>query len=500
MLITAGRTHEKIDPVRFIGNHSTGKMGFAIAEECAACGAEVILVAGPVSLKTNHPNIKRIDVTSAEEMYNASMQHFPNADAAILSAAVADFTPAATASEKIKRKGDITLELKPTHDIAAALGAIKRPDQKLVGFALETEHEFDNATGKLERKNLDFIVLNSLRDKGAGFGHDTNKVTIIDKQESTAYPLQSKKEVAKTIVKRLLSILGCLLFLLPLNIKAQEINANFTINTAKISGTDKDVFQSLESAIKEFLSTQSWTDYHFAERERIACSFNMVINSYESSTGQCEAELTVQSNRPVYNSTYNTIVFNFHDTNVGFTYTEQDRIEYTPGNVTNNLTAILAFYSLFIIGMDLDTMSPMGGTDILREAESLAANSQMLGTGWRSFDSDVNRYSLINDYMNGTMSSYRQLQYDYHRKGLDDMATNVDRGRATITESLELLKAAKQAKSTSSLPALFTEIKKDELLNIYSKGLDKEKENVVAILESVNPSLSSDWNTIKTTK
>ena len=347
---------------------------------------------------------------------------------------------------------------------------------------------------------MDFIVLNSLRDKGAGFGHDTNKVTIIDKQESTAYPLQSKKEVAKTIVKRLLSILGCLLFLLPLNIKAQEINANFTINTAKISGTDKDVFQSLESAIKEFLSTQSWTDYHFAERERIACSFNMVINSYESSTGQCEAELTVQSNRPVYNSTYNTIVFNFHDTNVGFTYTEQDRIEYTPGNVTNNLTAILAFYSLFIIGMDLDTMSPMGGTDILREAESLAANSQMLGTGWRSFDSDANRYSLINDYMNGTMSSYRQLQYDYHRKGLDDMATNVDRGRATITESLELLKAAKQAKSTSSLPALFTEIKKDELLNIYSKGLDKEKENVVAILESVNPSLSSDWNTIKTTK
>lgn len=500
VLITAGPTYEPIDPVRFIGNHSTGKMGFAIAEECAACGAEVILVAGPVSLKTNHPNIKRIDVTSAEEMYNASMQHFPNADAAILSAAVADFTPAATASEKIKRKGDITLELKPTHDIAAALGAIKRPDQKLVGFALETEHEFDNATGKLERKNLDFIVLNSLRDKGAGFGHDTNKVTIIDKQDSTAYPLQSKKEVAKTIVKRLLSILGCLLFLLPLNIKAQEINANFTINTAKISGTDKDVFQSLESAIKEFLSTQSWTDYHFAERERIACSFNMVINSYESSTGQCEAELTVQSNRPVYNSTYNTIVFNFHDTNVGFTYTEQDRIEYTPGNVTNNLTAILAFYSLFIIGMDLDTMSPMGGTDILREAESLAANSQMLGTGWRSFDSDANRYSLINDYMNGTMSSYRQLQYDYHRKGLDDMATNVDRGRATITESLELLKAAKQAKSTSSLPALFTEIKKDELLNIYSKGLDKEKENVVAILESVNPSLSSDWNTIKTTK
>ncbi|MBO7260660.1 MAG: bifunctional phosphopantothenoylcysteine decarboxylase/phosphopantothenate--cysteine ligase CoaBC [Bacteroidaceae bacterium] len=500
VLITAGPTYEPIDPVRFIGNHSTGKMGFAIAEECAACGAEVILVAGPVSLKTNHPNITRIDVTSAEEMYNASMQHFPDADAAILSAAVADFTPATKSTEKIKRKGDITLELKPTHDIAASLGAIKKADQKLVGFALETEHEFDNATGKLERKNLDFIVLNSLRDKGAGFGHDTNKVTIIDKEGSTSYPLQSKKEVAKTIVKRLLSILGCLLFLLPLNLNAQEINASFSINTAKISGTDKDVFTSLEAAIKEFLSTQVWTDYHFADRERIACSFNLVVNSYESSTGQCEAELMVQSNRPVYNSTYNTTVFNFHDTNVGFNYTEQDRIEYTPGNVTNNLTAILAFYSLFIIGLDFDTMSPMGGTDILREAESLAANSQMLGTGWRSFDTNANRYSIINDYMSGTLSAYRQLQYDYHRKGLDDMATNVDRGRATITESLELLKSAKLAKSTSTLPSLFTEIKKDEILNIYSKGLDKEKENVVKILEYVNPSLSSDWNTIKTSE
>jgi hypothetical protein len=148
----------------------------------------------------------------------------------------------------------------------------------------------------------------------------------------------------------------------------------------------------------------------------------------------------------------------------------------------------------------LTRAKPHVGTDILREAESLAANSQMLGTGWRSFDNNSNRYSIINDYMNGTLSSFRQLQYDYHRKGLDDMATNVDCGRATITESLELLKATKQAKSTSILPVLFTEIKKDELINIYSKGLDKEKDNVVAILENINPSLSSDWNTIKTSK
>ena len=174
VLITAGPTYEAIDPVRFIGNYSTGKMGFALAEECAARGADVTLIAGPVNLKTVHPGINRIDVTSAQQMYEAAMKHFPESDAAILCAAVADFTPAVTSDTKIKRKGEITLTLKPNPDIAASLGAIKRPDQRMVGFALETNDEFSNAQDKLERKNLDFIVLNSLRDEGAG----TVKVAI----------------------------------------------------------------------------------------------------------------------------------------------------------------------------------------------------------------------------------------------------------------------------------------------------------------------------------
>jgi phosphopantothenoylcysteine decarboxylase/phosphopantothenate--cysteine ligase len=208
VLITAGPTYEPIDPVRFIGNHSTGKMGFAIAEECAACGAEVILVAGPVNLKTNHPNIKRIDVTSAEEMYNASMQHFPQSDAAILSAAVADFTPEIQADHKIKReKDDLILHLKPTDDIAASLGKQKKPGQTLVGFALETNDEKQNAQSKLERKNFDFIVLNSLNDEGAGFRTDTNKITIIDKLHETTFPLKSKADVAKDIIDYLVDIM-----------------------------------------------------------------------------------------------------------------------------------------------------------------------------------------------------------------------------------------------------------------------------------------------------
>lgn len=208
ILITAGPTYEKIDPVRFIGNYSSGKMGYALAEECAARGAEVTLVSGPVNLSVNHPNINRIDVESAEQMYNACMSHYPTSDAGILCAAVADFTPECVADKKIKReKDDLTLNLRPTHDIAAALGKIKTDSQRLVGFALETNDETAHAQDKLKRKNFDFIVLNSLNDKGAGFRCNTNKITIIDSSKAEEYPLKTKKEVAADIIDKLDSIL-----------------------------------------------------------------------------------------------------------------------------------------------------------------------------------------------------------------------------------------------------------------------------------------------------
>lgn len=208
VLITAGPTYEKIDPVRFIGNYSSGKMGFALAEVCAEQGAEVTLISGPVTLTAKHPAIHRVDVESAAEMYEAATHNFPDADIAILCAAVADFTPKVSADKKIKRKGDnLTLELQPTRDIAAALGEVKREGQVMVGFALETNDELDNARKKLKEKNLDFIVMNSLQDKGAGFRVDTNKVTIIDRQGLTAYDTKSKREVAEDIVEFLIHLL-----------------------------------------------------------------------------------------------------------------------------------------------------------------------------------------------------------------------------------------------------------------------------------------------------
>jgi len=205
ILITAGPTYEKIDPVRFIGNYSSGKMGFALAEACAKRGAHVKLIAGPVSLKTAHPLIERMDVESASDMFDKATTLFPSTDAAILCAAVADFTPAQQFDSKKKRgEEDLLVQLKPTRDIAATLGQLKKKRQILVGFALETDSEIQNAQSKLERKNLDFIVLNSLRNPGAGFQHDTNQITILKREGGEyTFPLKSKKEVAEDILNEL---------------------------------------------------------------------------------------------------------------------------------------------------------------------------------------------------------------------------------------------------------------------------------------------------------
>ncbi len=204
VLITAGPTYEKIDPVRFIGNYSSGKMGYALAEECAECGAEVELVSGPVSINLNRANIHITKVESAAQMYAAAVNAFPKTDIAILCAAVADFTPRETKEVKIKReKGDMAIQLVPTKDIAAELGRMKKESQFMVGFALETNDETNNAINKLKAKKLDFIVLNSLNDKGAGFSVDTNKITIISDTSKYEYPLKPKREVAKDIIDKI---------------------------------------------------------------------------------------------------------------------------------------------------------------------------------------------------------------------------------------------------------------------------------------------------------
>ena len=499
ILITAGPTYEYIDPVRFIGNLSTGKMGFAIARECAERGAQVTLIAGPVNQAINHPNVHRIDVTSAAEMYNAATSEFTNADVAILSAAVADFTPSVIADQKIKRKGCMDLHLEPTKDIAAALGSVKRSNQRLVGFALETTNEREHAKDKLERKNFDFIVLNSLRDKGAGFGYDTNKITIIDKEGATDYPLKSKQSVAKDIVDRLVKIISILLLLIvpfKTNAVAQELNANVVLNSAKVPSVEDGLIPQLEDDIRTFLNTTQFTQLSFADNEKIDCTFNIIIKKYSSDTHKFSCQLIVQSSRPVLNSTYNSTVFNFKDDKLNFEYTLQDKIIFNENAIDNNLTAVLSFYALLIIGLDLESMSPRGGQAVLQRAENIAVSAMMLGEGWRSHDQSIDRQSLVKDYISPNMDALRRFTYLYYRKGLDQMVQNADRGRAEITTSIDALAEAFHKNTRSSIPAMFAEIKKEELINIYSVALDAEKEVVIKSLSTINPALAQDWDRI----
>lgn len=500
ILVTAGPTYEKIDPVRFVGNYSSGKMGFSIAEECASKGAEVVLVAGPVSLQCKSQAIKRVDVESAREMFDAAMAEFPSCDAAILSAAVADYRPAVQATEKIKRNSaSMTLEMEANPDIAASLGQVKNAGQCLVGFALETCNAEENAVAKLEKKNLDFIVLNSLEDKGAGFACDTNKVTIISRDGKDEFPLKSKKDVAKDIVSFLSRLLVTVFVLmLPLTASAigEELNATVSLNASKVQGTNTEVFKQLEESLNEFINNRKWTSYTYEEEERIACSFNFVVNSY-SNDGSFDCMLMVQSSRPVYASAYNAITFKYEDKSVKFTYQPFDRLDFVEDNLDNNLTAVVAFYIYMIIGMDMDTMGEMGGSEFLNKALAIANNAQNIGdAGWKANSSGNNRYSIIDDYMNGAMEPVRKMMYKYHRLGFDTMFRDPDGGRKEITAGIELLGQAYEDRPLAYFTKLFTEYKVDEIVNVYSKCTSEEKKSVVEILSRINPSLLSEWDKI----
>ena len=498
VLITAGPTYEKIDPVRFIGNYSSGKMGFALANECALRGADVTLVAGPVSLPTPHSGIHRIDVESASQMYEASMEVFPSCDVAILCAAVADYRPAVTADRKIKRAvQSMTIELEANKDIAAALGGIKRKNQHLIGFALETNNGEINAREKLQKKNLDFIVLNSLEDEGAGFAVDTNKVTIIDKNSSSSFPLKSKREVAHDIISYLSKLLIlAVVLLLPMHVAAQELNANVTLNTSKVQGTNTEVFDVLRNSLTEFINNRKWTDYSYEEYERINCNFTFVVDGY-SDDGTFTVTLMVQSNRPVYGSSYNSTLFKYEDKGIKFTYQPYDRLEFNEDNLDNNLTAVIAFYVYIILGLDMDSMGELGGSDFLNKALNIANNAQNLGdAGWRAGSNTNNRYAVIDDYMNGALEPLRRLIYRYHRLGLDTMYKDANSGRKIIADNMQLLNQVYEDRPLAYFTKLFTEYKQDELVNIFSKGLPEERKSVVSILSNINPSLSDAWDKI----
>ncbi len=283
-------------------------------------------------------------------------------------------------------------------------------------------------------------------------------------------------------------------------LKAQELNCSVKVNHAQIQGTSTSVFETLERAVTEFMNNRSWTDLQFQKSERIDCTMTIVVKKYDEGTGAFTCELTYQLSRPVYNSAYSTIVFSMHDSEFNFNFREQDNLEFNINNLDNNLTAMLAYYAYFFIGMDLDTFSPLGGTDVLHIVENIANNAQSSvgDNGWKAFGNERNRYAIINDYLESSMEPLRQMQYKYCRNGLDEMAQNADRGRAAVTEALELLKEAYETKPLSALPQIFTDFKRDEIVNIYSgHGTEKERQQVYDIVSNINASQNAYWEKIR---
>ena len=282
-------------------------------------------------------------------------------------------------------------------------------------------------------------------------------------------------------------------------VSAQELQVKITINSQQVEGSDKSVFENLQQTLQQWMDDRQWTELQFQKNERIVCNFNITVTKYDKSSNRFFCTALIQANRPVYDSAYTTTLYNNKDADFNFDFAQFDQLNFIEEIVDNQLTALMAYYSYLIIGLDLDSFSPMGGTDVLKRCLQLTNNAQELGfAGWKAFENSRNRFAIINDYLDEAMKPFRQLQYDYYRTGLDEMAQNAERGRANITTALEGLKKAHEEKPLSLVPQIWTDYKRDELANIYKgKGTQKEKEAVYELLFNINPSQSNAWNKIK---
>jgi hypothetical protein len=281
--------------------------------------------------------------------------------------------------------------------------------------------------------------------------------------------------------------------------EAQELQVKININSSQVEGSDKSVFENLQQTLEQWMNDRQWTELQFQKNERINVTFNITVSKYDKSNNRFTCTAMIQANRPVYNSAYTTTLYNNKDGDFTFDFAQFDQLNFNEEMVDNQLTALMAYYAYLIIGLDLDSFGALAGTEVLQRCMNLTNNAQDLGfPGWKAFEDSKNRFAIINDYLDEAMKPFRQLQYDYYRKGLDEMSNNAERGRTNVSEALELLKQAHQDKPLSMLPQIWTDYKRDELANIYKgKGTQKEKEAVYNILFNLNASQSDSWEKIK---
>ncbi|MBR5350133.1 MAG: DUF4835 family protein [Prevotella sp.] len=300
-------------------------------------------------------------------------------------------------------------------------------------------------------------------------------------------------------MKKTRCVIILLLLMVVMSVNGQELQARVTINHNQIQGTDKSVFDDLQKNLEQFINDTQWTSLQFQKNERIVCNFNITVTKYDASSNMFTCTALIQANRPVYNASYTTTLYNNRDADFNFEYAQFDQLNFNEEQIDHQLVALVAYYAYLIIGLDLDSFAPMGGEDILQRCLYLTNNAQNLNfTGWKAFDNSRNRFAIINDYLEVSMKPFRQLQYDYYRLGLDEMANNTERGRVNISTALENLKKCHEDRPLSMLPQIWTDYKRDELANIYKgKGTQKEKETVYEILFSINASQNNAWEKIK---
>ena len=294
-------------------------------------------------------------------------------------------------------------------------------------------------------------------------------------------------------MKQLLMVLS---FLLTISYgQAQELNCNININSEQVEGSNKSVFVTLKKSISEFVNNRKWTELTYANTERIECTMNIIVKKMDIDV--FTAEIQVQSRRPVYNSSYYSTLFNFKDNNFTFKYKEFDQLEMNENTITSNLTAVLAYYAYIIIGYDMDSYSRLGGTPYFLAAENIVNSAQGADlTGWKAFESPKNRYALVNNLTDEAFKKFRSFVYDYHRLGLDEMTSNSANTRGKIAEGLPLIREANRARPSAIIISTFMDAKSDELVNIFSKGNQKEKTDAVEILSDVNPTQTSRYEKI----
>ena len=293
--------------------------------------------------------------------------------------------------------------------------------------------------------------------------------------------------------------LTLLYILLAVGATAQELQVKISINSSQVEGSDKSVFENLQQTLEQWMNDKQWTELQFQKNERINVNFNITVSKYDKANNRFTCTAMIQANRPVYNSAYTTTLYNNKDGDFNFDFAQFDQLNFNEEMIDNQLTALMAYYAYLIIGLNLDSFGPLAGTEVLQRCMNLTNNAQDLGfSGWKAFEDSKNRFAIINDYLDEAMKPFRQMQYDYYRKGLDEMANNAERGRINVSEALELLKQAHKDKPLSLLPQIWTDYKRDELANIYKgKGTQKEKEAVYDILFNINASQSNAWEKIK---